>query len=144
MCVDKYWRRKYVALDTSGYVQAWHPECARQKAMSSSSWQTANRKRRTDGGESARYSISAHDGLTRSTTRQRPWTYSNQPTGTTCSLSIHSLASSEARLQGYRLQYAIFIHEVVLTFSFSNSVTSETSRSLLFFVGKPLATLKPR
>jgi hypothetical protein len=53
-CVDKYWRRQYVALDTSGYVQAWHPECARQKAMSSSSWQTANRKRRTDGGESAR------------------------------------------------------------------------------------------
>ena len=65
-CVDKYWRRKYVALDTSGYVQAWHPECARQKAMSSSSWQTANRKRRTDGGESAHYSISALIERTRS------------------------------------------------------------------------------
>ena len=33
-CADKHWRRMHVALDTSGYVQAWHPECARQRAES--------------------------------------------------------------------------------------------------------------
>jgi len=29
-----YWRRQYVALHTSGYVEAWNPECAKAKRLS--------------------------------------------------------------------------------------------------------------